>query len=437
MASLRLRDCEGESWPHFLGPRYDGSSAETGILTDWSDGKLRLVWSRRLGTSYGIGSVAAGRYLQLARFGDEERLTCLNAETGGELWQRSQPVDYEDMYGYNNGPRTSPTIAGDAVYTLGVAGQLSCRGLADGELRWTLNVNERYGVVQNFFGVGASPLVWGDLVIVMVGGSPAEDADLPRGSLDLARPNGSGMVAFDRHTGAEVYRVGDNLASYSTPRPFRFNGQTWVLALMREGLLAFDAESGAEKFVFPWRAPQLESVNAAVPLVRDSQILISECYRIGSALLEVTGPETPRVLRSDKDNYRDPSFRAHWATPIRVGDYLYGCSGRNPGDSDFRCVAWTSGEPQWVEPLRERTSVMGVDGHLVVLTERGELSLVRPSPDAYRVVTSLDLASRDPAQPQRPRLRYPCWAAPILSHGLLYVRGESRLLCFELSPEGT
>ncbi len=423
----------GEDWPHFLGPRWDGTSVETGILTDWSKGKLKVVWSHRLGTSYGIGSVALGRYLQLDRVGDFETLICLHAETGKLLWTSQQPVQYEDMYNYNNGPRSSPTVDDDAVYTMGVSGQLTCRNLSDGAIRWTVDTSAQFGVIQNFFGVGGSPLVVGNYVIAMVGGSPKEDQDLPPGQLDRVSPNGSGLVAFDKKTGAVAYKVGDYLASYSTPRPVVVDGQEVVIAFVREGLAAIDPETGKELWLVPWRSRKLESVNASVPVVFQSQVLVSECYEVGSLLLEL-GLQQPKVLRSDERNRREKSFRAHWATPIRVDNFLYGCSGRNSPDSDLRCIEWDTGNVRWIDPRRERSSLLSIDGHMIVLGEYGELELIQANPDKYQSVTSVNLAELDPNWPNRPRLTYPCWAAPIVSHGLMYVRGDNAVVCFELIP---
>lgn len=425
----------GEDWPQFLGPRQDGTSSETGIRTDWSAGKLPVVWSKEFGTSYGIGSIANDRYYQFHRIGNNERLSCLHARTGAVIWEVDQPVEYEDMYGYNNGPRTSPTIDDDLVYTMGVAGQLTCRGVTDGALKWTVDTNSRYGVVQNFFGVGCSPLVVDDLVIVMVGGSPAADQKLPPGRLDRVSPNGSALVAFDKLTGKERYKIGDYLASYSTLRSVETSGgEKLVLAFVREGLLAVKASSGQQAWMYPWRSDLLESVNAAVPVIDGDEVLVSECYEIGSSLLDFNS-QSYNVIRTDSNNRRLQTFRAHWATPIKVGDFLYGCSGRNPPDSDLRCVNWETGELAWSDDRRERSSLLYIDGHFVVLNERGMLELIKATPQQYQPITSLDLSIKDLAAPNRPILRYPCWAAPIVSHGLMYVRGEQTTICFELIPE--
>ncbi len=100
---------------------------------------------------------------------------------------------------------------------VGVAGRLACIELATGKLLWQVETNKKYGVIQNFFGVGSTPPIpYKNMVLVMVGGSPADVSGLGN-QISLARPNGTGMIAFDRDTGKEVYRVGNYLASYSAP----------------------------------------------------------------------------------------------------------------------------------------------------------------------------------------------------------------------------
>ncbi len=424
---------KGADWPHFLGPQRNGKSSETGIRTDWKGGQLPVVWQRKLGRSYGIGSVAAGRYYSFERDGNQESLFCLAAETGELLWRFDQSIEYEDLYGYNNGPRSSPTIDGGRVYTLGVAGRLSCVGAVDGKPIWQHSLHDEYSVVQNFFGASACPVIVGELVIVMVGGSPKEDLQIPPGQLDRVSPNGTAIVAFDKRTGEEKWRAGDDLASYSTPLPIQINDQPFLLAFAREGLLGIDVASGKSVWHFPWRANFLESVNAAVPIVRGDEVLISECYQVGSALLKFDSKNV-KLLRRDPVSRREQSMRAHWATPIEIDGYIYGCSGRNEPDSDLRCIEWKTGALQWSDPRRVRTSLLAVDGHLVVLEEFGVLQLIKTDPKQLRVITELDLGVPHP-ELGLPAMRPPCWAAPVLSHGLLYIRSDDRLICFELIKE--
>ena len=156
---------KGVDWPNFLGPNRDSKSTETGIISPWPEAGLKIVWQRELQTGYGIGSISNGRMYQLERQGNQATLLCLKAETGDELWQFQYPTDYEDLLGYNNGPRCSPVIDDDRVYIYGAEGMLHCLQASDGKLLWKLDVNTKYGVAQNFFGVGSTPVIEGDLLI--------------------------------------------------------------------------------------------------------------------------------------------------------------------------------------------------------------------------------------------------------------------------------
>ena len=367
----------GADWPTFLGPNRNGKSSETGLPTHWPVGRLRRVWSRPLGSSYGIGSVSHGRYLQFDSESGEMRLLCLHSETGRLSWDFRYRLRYEDLYGYNAGPRCSPVIDGDRVYIYGVAGQLYCLNLGDGSVRWHCDTMRKFGVVQNFFGVGSTPIVDRDLLITVVGGSPPEDQQVPPGQLDRVSGNGSAIVAFDKWDGRVHYQLSDELASYASPQCVSRAGRSWGFAFLRGGLLVFDPQTGHEDFLFPWRARILESVNASSPVVVGNRVLISEAYGPGAALLEFDGPtQSPRVVWSDQDRRRDPSMKTHWNTPIHHDGYLYGSSGRHSQEAELRCVEWDTGRVMWRQPGLTRGSLLYVDGHFVFLGEDGTLRII-------------------------------------------------------------
>ena len=428
---LRTRP-QGVDWPDFLGPNRDNKSPETGLPTRWPEEGPPLVWSCTLGAGYPAPSVSRGRIYVFSQYGTTVRLSCRRSETGQELWRFEYPSHYQDLYGYDNGPRCTPVVDGQRVYILGAEGMLHCLDAETGKLHWRLDTVKRFGVVQNFFGVGSTPVVEGELLLVQVGGSPPEDQRVPPGQLDLVHPNGTALVALDKQTGKVRWAVGDELASYASPLVRTIGGKRRCLLFARGGLLGVTLPEGSVWFHFPWRAPILESVNAATPVVVGAEVFLSETYGPGSVLLSLEGKE-PRVVWSDAKRPRDKAMQCHWATPIYHQGYLYGCSGRHTATADLRCVEWKTGRVMWRQENTTRCSLLYVDGHLVVLGEYGDLMLLRATPERFELVRHWRLA--DPEEPQRPLLRYPAWAAPVLSHGLLYLRGEGRLVCLELIPE--
>ncbi len=432
-ASQPRAGARGIDWPCFLGPTGNGASPERGIVAPWPRDGLRVVWHRRTGEGYGTASVRDGRLYLFDRHGDDARLSCLDPATGASLWKFEYPTDYEDKYGYSNGPRCCPVVDGDRVYVYGSEGMLHCLGTAGGTLLWKVDTKKEYGFVQNFFGVGSAPVVDGDLVLVMVGGSPpgSDEVDFAR-----LKGNGSAVVAFDKRTGKERWRASNELASFSSPVAATVGGRRLFFAFARGGLLALDAATGKQEFHFPWRARAFESANASSPVVVGDTVFVSECYGVGGALLKVK-PGGCDVLWSDKEKRFDKSMACHWMTPIHKDGYLYGCSGRHE-DAELRCIELATGKVMWSEPDLTRTSLLMVDGHFVCLGENGVLRLLKVSPKRYEEVSRvLVFPPGQNGKPDReagPLLRYPCWAAPILSHGLLYVRGRNTLVCLELIP---
>jgi outer membrane protein assembly factor BamB len=389
-----------------------------------------VVWQRKLGTSYGIGSVAGGRFFQFDRHGDQARLTCLNARTGEVLWKFESPTDYQDRLGYNNGPRSSPVIDESQVYLYGPEGMLHCVRAQDGRPLWKVDTVKEFGVVQNFFGVGSTPVVEGDLLIVMVGGSPAESQDAGRFEMDRVKSNGTGIVAFDKRTGEVKYKAANELASYSTPQLAQIGDRRWCFVFSRGGLVGLHPLTGQVDFRYPWRSKLHDSVNASTPVVVGDEVFFSEAYGPGSSLLRVK-PGGFEVVWSDPPG-RNKAMLCHWNTPIYHEGYLYGSSGRYSASAELRCIEWKTGKVMWSQPGLGLSSLLYVDGHFICLSEDGTLRLIKATEKRY-VEVARAVVRETPDSP--PLIKRPAWAAPILSHGLLYVRGDDRLVCLRLIPD--
>ncbi len=428
----------GEDWPQLLGPRATGISTETGLLEKFTTNGPPLVWEKSIGTGYSSPSVRGERLVLHHRVGNDETVECFDAVTGVSQWRYTNPTSYIDPYGYNNGPRCSPLLTEDRCYTLGVEGKLLCLNLKSGKLIWQRDTSADWTTPTAFFGVGSTPILEGNLLLVMVGGQP-----------------NSGMVAFDATTGKTVWEsVGaknwegvtmtgwpgetkvkwvdwEKQASYATPVATTIHGQRHILCLMRQGLVSLNPTNGAVNFSYWFRSRANDSVNAMNPVVIDDLVFISGAYfKVGSVVLKVK-PDG----RSFTEVWRSTAMELHWTTPIYLDGFLYAFSGRNEPDARFRCIEFKTGKLMWerdeswpahstpTPTVYGRGSCILADGKLIALGEGGLLGFFKPNSQKLEEICRY----------QVPQLHYPCWAAPVLSRKKIYLRSENRLICLNLA----
>jgi outer membrane protein assembly factor BamB len=443
-----------DDWPQLHGPNRNGISSETGLLEKFPANGPALAWEKEIGTGYAAPSVRDGKLLLFHRLAGEEIAECLDATNGKPIWRYSYPSAYQDPYGYNNGPRCTPLLSSTEVYLFGAEGMLSCLEFKTGKLLWQHNTAKEFEIPEAFFGVGSSPVLEGDLLLVMLGGQP-----------------NSGVVAFNAKTGKVVWEsVGeknwtgkpmlgwtDNFqkrrdnegrftlerkpedemkvewkrhekqASYATPVLATVNGKRTAFCLMRQGLVSLNPKTGEVYDSFWFRARVDESVNASDPVVVGDEVFISDAYyKTGSAWLKVK-PDNQKF----EELHRDLSLELHWTTPIYHDGFLYAFSGRNEPDAHFRCVEFKTGKLMWDRDERwqphsspqpevyGRGSCILADGKLIALGEGGMLGLFKLNPQKPEEISRW----------QVPQLHYPCWAAPVLVNKKLYLRSEDRLVC--------
>ena len=408
-----------------------------------------MLWKKQIGTGYSAPAIRDGRLVLFHRVKNEEIVQAFDVKTAKPLWQHSYPTRYRDPFGYNNGPRCSPLLTEKHCFTYGAEGVLHCLDVKTGKPVWQRKTSEEFQIPEAFFGVGASPVLEGDLLIVMVGGQP-----------------NSTMVAFNKDTGKTVWEsVGqktwegkpaigwpgeplvrwnsfEKLASYATPTLATVNGKRMLFSLTRQGLVGMNPRDGSVLFSRWFRSRVNESVNAANPVVSGNRVFCSGAYYgVGSFLLEVGGDgksftEVWSTNQRRKTNRRaEAALEIHWTTPILHDGHLYAFSGRNEPDSLFRCVELATGEVKWSREERWRAyttkqpnvygrgSAVLAEGKLFVLGEGGLLGLFEANP-----AKPVELGRH-----QVPELKYPCWAAPILSDKRLYVRSEDYLICFDIA----
>jgi outer membrane protein assembly factor BamB len=386
-------------WPQFRGPDRSGISPETGLPSAWPREGPPLIWEKKVGPGYSGPVVAGGRLILFHRVGDKEVVECLDAGSGKGRWQFSYPTAYVDDFGKGDGPRSTPVVAGNRVYTLGAEGMLTCLELDTGKKVWARPVNEDYRVRKNFFGVGTTPLVEGNLLLVNVGAP------------------GAGIVAFAKDTGKEVWRATDDAASYSSPVAATIDGVRHVFFFTREGLVSLDPARGAVHFRKRWRARYAASVNAATPLVVKDLVFLSASYETGAVLLRVKKDGAEEVWKGDN------ILSNHYETSIYHDGHLYGFDGRQESGARLRCVELLTGKVRWTNEDFGCGSMVLADGKLLILSEKGDLVLVVSTPKAYR---------------ERARAKVlagPCRAPVALAGGRLYLRDDKRLLCLDLKKK--
>jgi outer membrane protein assembly factor BamB len=387
-----------DDWPRFLGPHQNNTSLETGILLEWPAAGPNIIWRKTLGLSYSTPVVQRDRLVVFHRVDNKERVDCLNATNGAPIWSHTYASEYVDRYGYNGGPRASPLIHDDKVYTYGAEGMLTCLALKDGRKVWQRHINREFKVPQGFFGVATAPVIDHGLLLLNVG----------------APDNGS-IMAFDRSSGKLKWRVGNDEASYATPVVHTIGDERLGIFFTRSGLMTVALPTGSIRHTYPLRARVNESVNAASPVVVENMVFLSAAYRVGSVALRIAGDKIETHWRNTTN------MQNHWATCIHVDGNLYGAHGRHESEARLRCIELASGKVRWTGGRGlGRASMILVEKHFIALGERGQLALIEMSPDHYTEKYRVQC------------LGYPSWSPPVLANGRLYVRDETTLLCLDL-----
>jgi outer membrane protein assembly factor BamB len=384
-------------WPQLHGPTRDGHSTETGLNWNWPKEGPPVAWTIDVGQGWAGPVVAGERLILFHRVENNEVVACLDPATGKERWKFAYHTRYRDDFGFDEGPRATPLIAEGRIFTLGANGDLHGLQLATGKKLWHRNLLDDYTADKGFFGIACSPIVAAGKLLINVGGK------------------GAGIVAFDPATGKELWKATDDEASYSSPMVAEINGKPLAIFLTRDGLVALEPETGKVRYTHHWRPRQRDSVSAATPLVWKNEIFLSVSYSTGAVLLRPKGNELEEVWSNDR------SLSCHYNTPVRVGDYLYGCHGRvDARNVDLRCVEWKTGTVKWSMPKWGAATLIAVDGGLLALTEGGDLVRFDSSPDGYKERSRATI------------LGSPTRAAPALANGMLFARDEKKLVCVKL-----
>ena len=379
------------AWPRFLGPNLNGISPEKGINKDWNARPPKELWRVDL-TDNGFSgpSVADGKVFIIDHQGSQDIVRAVDLAAGKEVWR----FPYEDTakadWGY---ARSTPTIDGQKVYTLGRLGQLHCLDVKTGKALWAVNLVKDFGGRPPQWDYSMSVLVDGEVLIVCPG---AEDGS---------------VAALNKETGKLLWKGGNNdLPGYATPIPATLNKVRQYVVGTGSFFIGVDAATGKQLWSFP--CENRYKSNAPTPIAVGDNVLITSGYGRGCMLLDVSGPEAKPVWESKE-------MQSDMSTPILYEGDIYGPNGLNR----LVCLDAKSGALKWQQKGFGKGSAMGVDGAMILIDgATGDVVLASINPSAYQELGRLKVLTK-----QR---QY--WTAPIVAHGKLIVRDQAVMVCLDL-----
>lgn len=372
--SLFLAGSYGDDWPHWLGPKRDGISRETG----WSaEGKPDSLWSTNVGLGYSSFAVVGDRLYTtgFVEDGEYDAIHCLDAHTGEEVWVHTYPAEKWAQF-HGGGTLTTPTVDGENVYVSNREGRLTCLRAADGEVVWERDQAEELGIEPPTWGFAASPLVLGDEVIMNLGI----------------------VIAYDKASGKPRWKTPKSYGhAYSTPAPFEHDGKALLAVFAGDGLAVLDRNGGGELFTQPWKTQY--DVNAMTPIVVGERIFVSSGYNHGCCVVELGAK--PKVVWESK------VMRSHMAGPTYADGHLYGFD-----ESELKCVD-LDGKERWGERGLGKGALTVADGKLLVMSSKGELVVAEASPEGFHELSRAKVLDGGVY-----------WTKPVLANGLVYCRNS-------------
>jgi outer membrane protein assembly factor BamB len=405
---LLILICESDAgeWPQILGPSRDGVARGETIQREWGEATPTELWNHPVGQGYAGVAVVEPRAILFHRMEDDEVVEALDTTTGKVVWSTRWPVQYRARIDPDTGPRCIPLIHDNAVYLHGVAGRLVCLDLKTGTERWARDTRRDYQFPESYFGVGSSPLLVDDKLIVNVGG-----------------PQDGGIVAFSVDTGKTLWQSTETRASYASPIATVVDDQPLVLVTGWMEFVGLDPESGDVKFSMPYgkRGPTVTAANPV--LVDPHHVFLSASYRIGARLIEITSPGAVCEAQTVWDT--DDLMSSQYSTSVGSRGIFYGVDGREDGATPrLRCFDPKSREVYWnAENFGMATLIRAGDTLLAMKTD-GELVLIDASIDSYHELARFRLFHTTTR------------ALPALADGRFYVHNSHTLKVFDLgTPE--
>ena len=381
------------NFPQFLGPNRNAVITDIKLETNWETHAPELVWRIPVGAGWSGFAVVGNSAITQEQEDEWEKVVCYDLYTGKEKWTHKDEARYYTSLG-GLGPRATPAIDGNHVYTVGATGILNCLDIESGRQIWSTNIFVENNAKAPHWGISVSPLIVDELVIVSAGGAVAYHKD-------------SGEIAWTGH------RV---KSAYSSPVLLTLAGTEQVVLFDHGLITAHEPSTGKLLWKQSWPSSGVEIAAQPLPLPGD-KLLVSTAYGIGSKLFQISKSNQSEKFIVDL-LWETIRFKAKFTTIIHYENYLYGLD-----DGIFACIDPSDGSRQWKKGRYGHGQTLLIGDVLLVLTESGEIVLLKPDPEKHTELARIQGITGQ------------TWNNPALSGNLLLVRNSQEAACYRLRTE--
>lgn len=424
IASLALLSIAGsltaEDWPEWRGAGRGGVWTETGIVDAFPAEGLTFDWRTPIRNGYSGPSVADGKvfitdFEAVEGLKGTERALCLDERTGEILWMHEYDADYKGL-SYNYGPRATPTVDGDRVYTLGSMGALRCLSVADGSVLWQKDYIADYQTQVPMWGMTGAPLIDGDLAICLVGGA-----------------DGGKVMAFDKHSGTEVWRAlsSDWSAGYAQPILIEAAQTPQLIIWEPQNIVSLNPQTGETHWKVPFEVRS--ALTVATPVREGNRLFVTAFYN-GPMMLRLSedAPGAEMVWRGSSSSERvTDKLHALVTTPVLDGDHVYGVGSYGR----LRCLDIETGERVWesVEPVGEvarwaTAFLVRHEDRYFINNDAGDLIIAELSPDGYHEISRTKLIEPTTRGAGRRNLKLVNWSHPAYANRHIIARNDNEIV---------
>ncbi|MCF7957449.1 MAG: PQQ-binding-like beta-propeller repeat protein [Phycisphaerae bacterium] len=407
-------------WPQWRGVNRDAVWTESGIVEKFPDDGLKVLWKADISSGYS-GPVLSDGLVYVSDRIDKpvvsERVLCFNATTGDEVWSHTYPCKYE--IGYPAGPRASLVIENNRAYSLGAMGDMLCFDAKSGDVLWHKSLKDIFNIKMPIWGIVASPLIYGDLIITQIGGR-----------------NGACVVGLNKQTGKAKWRAISDKASYSAPIIIKQAGKDVLVCWTGSRIVGLNPLNGKTYWDCFYGESKM-AMNIATPVKSGDYIFVSAFYE-GAMLIKVDNKElTAKKVwrRKGKSERITDSLHCCNSTPLIIGDYIYGVDSHG----ELRCLDLATGERIWTD-LTAVPKARWSNIHMVknrdkvwMFNERGELIISELSEKGFKEISRTKIIK--PTKKQLSQRGGVCWTHPAFANKNIYIRNDEQLICLSLAAK--